>query len=98
CRYVAFGESAPSQTHAMVAGLCAILGHNYTCWLKFKGGKGIATSAGVLLALAPLAFMIALSTFLIVLAISKFVSLSSICGALILPLFVLLFGGNRRLT
>jgi len=38
---------------AICAGLSAILGHNYTCWLHFKGGKGIATSAGVLLALVP---------------------------------------------
>ena len=41
----------------IMAGVVAILGHNYTCWLKFKGGKGIATSAGVLAALVPWTFV-----------------------------------------
>ena len=51
---------AHELTQAQVlAGICAILGHNYTCWLKFKGGKGIATTAGVFAALAPAAFGIA---------------------------------------
>jgi glycerol-3-phosphate acyltransferase PlsY len=97
CRYVAFGSGAPSEEHAMVAGFLAILGHNYTCWLKFKGGKGIATSAGVLLALTPPGFGIALSTFLVVLAISRYVSLSSICAAAVLPFAVWLTGGTKKL-
>src|ERR1043166_6116571 len=68
----------PPEYLAITAGIAAILGHNFTCWLRFKGGKGIATSAGVLLALVPAGFAIALSTFLIVLALSRYVSLSSI--------------------
>ena len=44
------------------AGIAAILGHNYTCWLYFKGGKGIATSAGVLVALVPLPLLIILGS------------------------------------
>src|SRR5436305_1069529 len=71
CRFVAFGPTAPSEAHQMVAGLFAILGHNYTCWLRFKGGKGVATTAGVLLALAPLPFAVALTTFLVVLGLSR---------------------------
>jgi glycerol-3-phosphate acyltransferase PlsY len=82
----------------MIAGLFAILGHNYTCWLRFKGGKGIATSAGVLLALVPAGFAIALSTFLIVLALSRFVSLSSIAASAILPVGVWLAGGSTRMV
>jgi glycerol-3-phosphate acyltransferase PlsY len=97
CRFVAFGTGAPSEAHRMVAGLFAILGHNYTCWLKFKGGKGIATSAGVLLALAPEGFGIALVVFLLVLALSRFVSLASITSAIVLPIAVWLTGGTSRM-
>ena len=56
-----------SKSLRILAGICAVLGHNYTCWLKFKGGKGIATSAGVYFALAPLAAGIALGTWIVVL-------------------------------
>jgi acyl phosphate:glycerol-3-phosphate acyltransferase len=79
-----------------VTGICAILGHNYTCWLKFKGGKGIATTAGVFAALAPAAFGIALATWLVVFAASRYVSLASIVAAVALPLAVW-FTGNGAL-
>jgi glycerol-3-phosphate acyltransferase PlsY len=70
----------------IVAGLGAVLGHNYTCWLHFKGGKGIATSAGVLIALVPKALLIILIVWLIVFLVSRFVSLASICAAAALPI------------
>lgn len=79
------------------AGICAILGHNYTCWLKFKGGKGIATTAGVFAALAPAAFGIALATWLAVFAASRYVSLASIVAAVALPLAVWLTGNGALL-
>jgi glycerol-3-phosphate acyltransferase PlsY len=69
----------------IVAGITAVLGHNFTCWLKFKGGKGIATSAGVYFALAPLAAGIALGAWIIVFALSRFVSMASIAAAVALP-------------
>ena len=65
--------------------LPVIAGHNYTCWLKFKGGKGIATTAGVYLALAPLALLIALIVFLLAVAVTKYVSMGSISAAIALP-------------
>ena len=80
--------SADPQTQewlALDAGICAILGHNYTCWIQFKGGKGIATSAGVITALVPWALVIILGTWIVILALTRYVSLASICAAFVLP-------------
>lgn len=70
---------------AICAGVCAILGHNFTCWLHFKGGKGIATSAGVLTALVPLSLIIILAVWIVVFAATRYVSLASICASFTLP-------------
>ena len=69
----------------IIAAICAILGHNYTCWLHFKGGKGIATSAGVLLALVPWALVTILVIWIIVFASTRYVSLGSIAASAALP-------------
>jgi glycerol-3-phosphate acyltransferase PlsY len=69
----------------ILAGICAVLGHNYTCWLKFKGGKGIATTAGVYFALAPLAVGIALGTWIVLAVLTRYVSIASIAAAIALP-------------
>jgi acyl phosphate:glycerol-3-phosphate acyltransferase len=79
------------------AGVAAILGHNYTCWLRFKGGKGIATSAGVLLGLVPLALLVALGVWIVVFALSRYVSLASISAAAVLPFAVWLLGYSPKL-
>ena len=73
------------ETSQIIAGLCAILGHNYTCWLQFKGGKGIATSAGVLLALVPWALLIIFIVFILLLLATRYVSMGSIAAAATLP-------------
>jgi acyl phosphate:glycerol-3-phosphate acyltransferase len=74
----------------VVAGICCIIGHNYTVWLHFKGGKGIATSIGVLLAIVPVVIvLIVLIVWLAVFFIWKYVSLASIFAALSLPAAVL---------
>lgn len=75
-----------ASRHALAGGLAAILGHNYTFWLNFKGGKGVTTTAGVLGALITPVFLAALGIFAVVFALSRFVSLASICAAAALPL------------
>ena len=74
----------PSNIVLIAFGLFAILGHIFTIFLKFKGGKGVATSAGVFIALSPLAVGIALIVFVLTVWISKYVSLGSILAALVL--------------
>jgi glycerol-3-phosphate acyltransferase PlsY len=78
----------------IIAALAAILGHNYTCWLRFKGGKGIATSAGVLVALVPYSLLIILAVWIIVLGLTRFVSLASICASFTLPFATWITGGS----
>jgi glycerol-3-phosphate acyltransferase PlsY len=74
-----------AELYRIIAGIAAVLGHNYTCWLKFKGGKGVATSAGVYFALAPKAAGIALGTWIIFFALTRYVSIASIASAVALP-------------
>lgn len=81
----------------LCAGIAAILGHNYTCWLHFKGGKGIATSAGVLVALVPKPLLVVLAIWIIVFALSRYVSLASIVAALSLPFAAWAFGETRTI-
>jgi glycerol-3-phosphate acyltransferase PlsY len=68
----------------IAAGFTAITGHIFTVFLRFRGGKGVATSAGVFAALIPIPFVIALAFFTIVTALTKYVSLGSISAAVIL--------------
>jgi glycerol-3-phosphate acyltransferase PlsY len=75
-----------AQVMQVVTGLCAILGHNYSPWVGFKGGKGIATSAGVLIAMMPAAIVILMMVWLLVFYTSRYVSLASIITAAVLPL------------
>ncbi|HYT59363.1 MAG TPA: glycerol-3-phosphate 1-O-acyltransferase PlsY [Haliangiales bacterium] len=82
----------------LVAGLAVVLGHNYTCWLGFKGGKGIATSAGAYFALAPLAAGIALGVWIVVFALTRYVSLASIAAATTLPAAVWLSANSLLLS
>jgi acyl phosphate:glycerol-3-phosphate acyltransferase len=80
----------PRGTAVALAAFCAILGHIYTVWLGFKGGKGVATALGVFLALAPLAALVGLVVFVVIFALSRYVSLGSILAAIAFPVFALI--------
>ena len=77
------------QTIEVVTALAAILGHNYSPWIGFKGGKGIATSGGALAALMPAAVVLLILIFIIVTKITKYVSVGSITTAVALPLLTI---------
>jgi acyl phosphate:glycerol-3-phosphate acyltransferase len=81
---------------AILLGLAAIAGHVFSVFVGFKGGKGVATGAGVVLGLAPWAFLVALATWALVVKLSGYVSLGSIVASGILPLAVYLLHPERR--
>ncbi len=83
--------SDQSSTWMMIAGLCALIGHCFPIWLGFRGGKGVATAAGVFGALCPPAFLGAIILFLLVVAYWRFVSLGSISAAAAMPLLIYFF-------
>ncbi len=68
--------------YGVLFGIVAIIGHAFPIYLKFKGGKGVATSAGVLLGVAPMAIAVAMACWAICMAVSRYVSLSSIVAAI----------------
>ena len=71
----------------VILGLVAILAHTFSCFISFKGGKGVATSLGVFLFLAPVITLILLVIFILVVYFTKYISLGSITAALLLPIF-----------
>ena len=86
--------TAPFENPSIVmilAGICAILGHTFTIFAGFKGGKGVATGAGMLIALYPYALLTCLVIFILVLFTTGFVSVSSITAAISLPIVLFMF-------
>jgi glycerol-3-phosphate acyltransferase PlsY len=88
--------SEPTNLFLICAGLFAIIGHIFTIFLKFKGGKGVATSAGVFIALSPLPIAIALIVFVVTVWISKYVSLGSMVAAFVFFLVELIVNLRNR--
>ncbi|HEV8612225.1 MAG TPA: glycerol-3-phosphate 1-O-acyltransferase PlsY [Gemmatimonadales bacterium] len=92
-----FGPLAGDGTLVpLLLGMAALLGHVFSVFVKFRGGKGVATGAGIVLGLAPGAFLVALAAWALVLALSGYVSLASIVAALLLPPAVYLLEPARR--
>ena len=86
----------PVMSNSFVAfqialGIAVVLGHIFPIFASFKGGKGVATMSGVILAIFPLAMLIIFIAFLITLICTRYVSLSSIVGACCLPIVVIVF-------
>jgi glycerol-3-phosphate acyltransferase PlsY len=71
---------------AALAGFFAIVGHMFPLWLRFKGGKGVATSVGAFLGVAPPAVGISLLLFVVIVAVTRYVSLGSMAGAAVFPI------------
>jgi glycerol-3-phosphate acyltransferase PlsY len=69
-----------------LAALCAVLGHMFPIWLSLRGGKGVATAFGVFLVLSPWAALSALGVFILVMAVSRYVSLASILSTAAFPI------------
>jgi len=72
-------------TLAALAGFFAIVGHMFPVWLRFKGGKGVATSVGAFLGIAPAAVLVCLGAFVVIVGVTRYVSLGSIIGAAVFP-------------
>ena len=83
---------------AALAAFCAILGHMFTVWLRLKGGKGVATAVGAFAALAPRAIVVALVLFVIVVALTRYISLGSMVAAAAFPLLVWWLSPAQRAT
>jgi glycerol-3-phosphate acyltransferase PlsY len=82
-------DAMKAQLLHILTALLAILGHNYSPWVGFKGGKGIATSAGVLLALMPFGVLVLIIIWLLLFLATRYVSVASIGAAAALPLVTL---------
>lgn len=91
-RYLA-GELLPGiYAGEYLAGMFAVLGHNWPVYFKFKGGKGVLTSFAVVLMFSPLAALNCLVGFIIIVALTRYVSLGSVVCAVFFPIMAFLFG------
>lgn len=88
-------RGSSSELFPLACGMAAILGHVFSLFVGFKGGKGVATAAGVMLGMAPLALAVAAAVWGLVLLFTGYVSLSSIAAAAVLPLAVYLLEPPR---
>lgn len=84
---------SPDSSLMVLGGLCAMIGHNWPIYLRFKGGRGVATGLGVLLALSPVSGIVAFSVWALIVKATKYVSLGSIIAAILVP-FVMYFLGE----
>ena len=86
------------EMFGIVAAISSVLGHSFPVWLGFKGGKGVATSAGALFALAPIATLVGVAIWILTFWLTRYVSVASIAAAAALPLIILVSTWLSRTT
>jgi glycerol-3-phosphate acyltransferase PlsY len=86
----------PDSWVAYAAGVLAVIGHCYPVYIRFKGGKGVATSVGVYAVLAPIPLLCSMVVFVLIVALTRYVSLGSLTAFFSLPFFVWILLGERQ--
>jgi glycerol-3-phosphate acyltransferase PlsY len=92
------GASGSAELHEIIAAVCCVLGNAFPVWLGFRGGKGVAVSAGLLFALMPWAGLTAIAVWIAVFYLTRYVSLASIVAAVLLPIVVFALLHFRKMT
>jgi glycerol-3-phosphate acyltransferase PlsY len=83
-------EWISSEVFGIAAAISSVLGHSFPVWLRFKGGKGVATSGGALFGLAPIAALVGAAIWILTFLLTRYVSVASIVAAAALPLIILI--------
>lgn len=92
------GYALAGHNGAILGGITAVAGHNWSLYLKFSGGKGVATTAGMALFLFPKGFLVLVPLWVLMVALTKYVSLASVTAALAMPIVVYFFGYPPKLV
>jgi glycerol-3-phosphate acyltransferase PlsY len=87
---------ASPEMFGIIAAISSVLGHSFPIWLRFKGGKGVATSAGALFALAPIAALAGFAIWVLIFLVTRYVSVASIAAAAALPVIILITSWLNR--
>lgn len=87
-RYIFFSNYSYAELLSLYTGLGVVVGHNYPIWLKFKGGKGIAATGGAMAAFDPLIIPVGLPLFVLIVAITRYVSVGSLFVAILFPIWI----------
>jgi acyl phosphate:glycerol-3-phosphate acyltransferase len=87
-----------SEMFGIVAAISSVLGHSFPVWLHFKGGKGVATSAGAFFGLAPVAALVGAAVWIVTFAVTRYVSVASVAAAAALPVIILITTWLRQIA